>query len=273
MTEHLFGGPWTQLKLDIVDKYLAAWLTAMNRQRFTKVYIDAFAGSGRVRLRVGGQQISGSAERALHNHAFDRYVFIDKNARRVRQLEALADEHGKSNRTMVHCGEANTFLQQSLRQYARRNTRGVVFLDPYGLQLAWASLASIAQTGTMDVWYLFPLSGFYRQAARQADRLDADKEAALDRILGPCDWRTELYSASAQADLFQVAPDERNSGPVALQRYAKGRLETIFPAVAEPKILRGPNNAPLYSLFFCVSNPSGAAQGIAMRIAKHLLER
>ncbi len=41
-----FGGPWSLLKLEVVESYLKAFCTALKQQRFDLVYIDAFAGSG-----------------------------------------------------------------------------------------------------------------------------------------------------------------------------------------------------------------------------------
>ena len=41
-----FGGDWTEQKLEVVQKYLGAYTTALKNQPFKKLYIDAFAGSG-----------------------------------------------------------------------------------------------------------------------------------------------------------------------------------------------------------------------------------
>ena len=37
-----FGGPWTQEKLKILERYLDAYTTALKNQPFKLVYIDAF---------------------------------------------------------------------------------------------------------------------------------------------------------------------------------------------------------------------------------------
>jgi hypothetical protein len=42
---HRFGGAWTDQKLDILEGYLAAYTRALQNAKFTKGYIDAFAGS------------------------------------------------------------------------------------------------------------------------------------------------------------------------------------------------------------------------------------
>ena len=44
--KHVFGGEWTTEKLNILQKYLQAYVTVMKKQRFTLYYIDAFAGTG-----------------------------------------------------------------------------------------------------------------------------------------------------------------------------------------------------------------------------------
>ena len=44
-----FGGPWTEQKLKILERYLDAYTTALKNQRFELVYIDAFAGTGHIK--------------------------------------------------------------------------------------------------------------------------------------------------------------------------------------------------------------------------------
>jgi len=49
-------------------------------QKFKKIYIDAFAGTGEIETRDGGQYLVGSAKRALSaDKKFDRYFFIEKD--------------------------------------------------------------------------------------------------------------------------------------------------------------------------------------------------
>ncbi|WP_260694696.1 hypothetical protein [Rhizobium laguerreae] len=44
--DHEFGGQHTEIKLELVEKYLKAYSTAL-RQKFNSLwYIDAFAGTG-----------------------------------------------------------------------------------------------------------------------------------------------------------------------------------------------------------------------------------
>ena len=42
----LFGGDWTEQKLDALGQYLRAYVQVLKKHPFTRVYVDAFAGTG-----------------------------------------------------------------------------------------------------------------------------------------------------------------------------------------------------------------------------------
>lgn len=45
-------GPWAAAKLDALEAYLKFYGTALSKQPFTRVYIDAFAGACVTKVRV-----------------------------------------------------------------------------------------------------------------------------------------------------------------------------------------------------------------------------
>ena len=65
MKTQKFGGDWTVEKLNILSDYLGFYLNALKNQPFGKVYIDAFAGSGKIETRSGTEHITGSIRLAL----------------------------------------------------------------------------------------------------------------------------------------------------------------------------------------------------------------
>ena len=65
-TSQKFGGNWTEEKLNIFTSYLDAYLIALQNQKFKKIYIDAFAGTGEIETSDGGQYLVGSAKRGWH---------------------------------------------------------------------------------------------------------------------------------------------------------------------------------------------------------------
>ncbi len=65
------GGAWTIEKLEVIKNYLDAYTTALKRQRFSLIYIDAFAGDGTVTLETPDREfrrvVDGSARLALES--------------------------------------------------------------------------------------------------------------------------------------------------------------------------------------------------------------
>ena len=278
---HSFGGAWTLIKLEALEKYLMAFNIALSKQNFTRLYIDAFAGTGRCDVKVDGEKrsIDGSARRALAtNPPFHRFCFIELQKKKIAALSALGKEHPGKSIDLIH-EDANVALKALCSQYRWHNERAVLFLDPFGLHVEWATLEAIAGTQAIDVWYLFPYSGLYRQAATNADALDDAKEASLTRLLGTEEWRKAFYAQNRQTDLFGAFEgDERLADHHQMLDFVSARLEGLFPAVTGPKVLfqggdsKNPRGAPLFALYFAASNPKPAAYGLATKIARDILD-
>lgn len=79
-TKQRFGGPWTVEKLGILSDYIGFYATALKKQPFDILYIDAFAGTGKI--EIGDEEefeiIDGSAKLALQADGdFAEYIFIE----------------------------------------------------------------------------------------------------------------------------------------------------------------------------------------------------
>lgn len=279
--EHSFGGAWTLIKLEALEKYLGAFNTALSKQRFTRIYIDAFAGTGRCDIKVDGEttSVDGSARRALStNPAFHKHYFIELRPKKLAALKALEKEYPGRTIEIIQ-NDANAALKALCTQYRWQSERAVLFIDPFGMHVEWSTLEAIAKTGAIDVWYLFPYAGLYRQAAKNAAALDADKEASLTRVLGTDEWRQAFYVQKRQSDLFgRDDGDERDVDHREMLSFVSRRLKDLFPAVTDPKVLyqggdsKTPSGAPLFALYFAASNPKPAAHGLAIKIAKGVLD-
>lgn len=268
-----FGGPWTEIKLAVLQAYLLAYTTALKKQSFQLLYIDAFAGTGSV-ITNEGLLLNGSAKIAMETHGFDSYLFIEQDEKRCRELNHVCDEYRKHGMSIdVKRGDANEVLVSWLNAQSFVNVRGVAFLDPFGMNLEWTTLQTIVDTHVMDVWYLFSLSGLYRQATRDPRQIDHGKATAITRVLGTDQWLEEFYHEPRQAsfDFWNDVQYERVNVDF-LETWVRRRLESVFAKVAQP--LRLPKQGPpRYSLFFGVSNPNPKAIGLAMKIANYILEK
>jgi three-Cys-motif partner protein len=172
-------------------------------------------------------------------------------------------------------GNANSALKTLCNQFDWKNERAVLFLDPYGMEVEWATLEVIARTGAIDVWYLFPYAGLYRQAPKDARSLDDGKFAAITRLLGTDAWRPVFYSRKNQRDLFDDDGDERIADHDEMLAFVSKRLKELFPAVSDPKVLHrlgDQSGPPLFALYFAASNPKPVAHKLALKIAKDILD-
>ncbi len=290
---HRFGGDWTQTKLDVLERYLAAYTTALKDQpspdrRFIKGYIDAFAGTGYRTLRgtdgddhqtylADMQQpepqglLDGSARIALKTAPeFERYVFIEKSPERCVELNALKNEFPHlASRITVHQGDANEHLQALCAKDWRKH-RAVLFVDPYGMNVEWRTIQAVAATRAIDLWLLVPFGiGINRLLTNTGD-IPPGWRARLDTFLGTPDWYDAMYADDGQMGLFDDPPRRVKARMDVVGKYFMDRLRTEFPAVATPGALRNSTNCPLYLFCFAASNERGAE--IAVRIANHVLK-
>ena len=202
-TSQKFGGNWTEEKLNIFTSYLDAYLIALQNQKFKKIYIDAFAGTGEIETSDGGQFLVGSAKRALASEKkFDHYYFIEADSQKAGELQDMINSEFPQMRRIVtiYCGDANDKLAEIISNVDWRYNRGLLFLDPYATQVNWATLENVAQTKSIDVWYLFPFFALERMLPKNGKY--AKWENCIDRLLGDSGWRKEFYKKDPQMTLF-----------------------------------------------------------------------
>lgn len=269
-----FGGDWTIEKLDILTGYLDAYLIALKNMRFKKVYVDAFAGTGHITTHDGQHEIAGSARLALlANNHFDQYYFIEKDKKKAAQLQIMVDSEFPSLAKRVHIknGDANAMLANICSAIDWRYNRALLFLDPYATEVSWATLETIALTGSFDVWYLFPFSALNRMLRRDG-HMDQSWIDRINRLLGDDGWMREFYEEDPQMNLFEDHSVVKAVTSEDIQNYIIKRLKSIFPAVANnPKVFVNERNSPLFLFCFAISNNSARAQQLALKIAEHIL--
>lgn len=283
-TSQKFGGNWTEEKLNIFTSYLDAYLIALQNQKFKKIYIDAFAGTGEIETRDGDQYLIGSAKRALmSDKKFDQYYFIEADPQKATELQEMINSEFPQMRrvTKIYCGDANDKLAQIIKEVDWRFNRALLFLDPYATQVNWTTLENVAQTKSIDVWYLFPFSALERMLPNNGKY--QKWEDCIDRLLGDSGWREEFYKKDPQLSLFDMFQDDedvtaeerliKDANPEHIKEYILTRLETIFPCVSKhPRIFRNSRQSPMFLFCFAISNDSTSAQGLALRIANHILK-
>jgi three-Cys-motif partner protein len=150
-------GYWSEIKLEILEKYAKPYNQILLKNQFHPSYIDGFAGAGHHKAKGSSRLIEGSPTRALGvDPPFERFFFVDSDADRVSRLKRIA-----GNRPNVHVyqGDCNDVLVDGIFpriSYARRE-RALCILDPYGLQLNWETIRAAGNSKAIEIFLNFPV--------------------------------------------------------------------------------------------------------------------
>ena len=279
-------GPWARQKLNGLEAYLSAYTIALKKQHFKLIYIDAFAGAGRLKIRTAWadadeedlqllddefskseeQFIEGSPLRALNlENPFSQYYFFDADAGRAELLEQLKSDYpGRSIKVRV--GDANDLVQELVPLFSGPKTRGVAFLDPYGPHLDWQTVEALGATKKFEVIINFPLGmAINRMITRSGDIPDSWR-AGLNGWFGGAEWAGLVYAE--KTDLFGMSkPYKVDDAAKRLLAYYVDRLKKLFGHAAAPRVVKNTRRVPIYYMLWAGPNPLG------YKIANHILSK
>ncbi len=289
-------GPWSKEKLDCLGKYLNAYTTILRKRGFKGYfYIDAFAGSGSLKVRReraadpaqrslletasaaaddAGEAayIEGSPRVALGiQHPFTDYVFVEVEKSRLQQLQELKRAHA-GVRVHIREQDCNAYLLSFLNkmQAKWKAWRGVVFLDPFGMQVPWSTIAKLGQTGAVEAFINFPVGMAIQRLLKRSGSFTTKERKKLDDYFGTTEWFDLLYRH--EQDLLGDNVEKiANSGDVLVRWYRK-RLKEAFGYVSAAREIRNTKGRPLYYLIFAGPNATGAriAEGVLKQGARSI---
>jgi len=251
-------GIWSELKLEIIEKYGAAYTSAFRNlgANIRKYYIDGFSGAGVHLSKRTREPINGSPARALKiTPPFDGFYFIDMNADKTAYLEKL--RAGRSD-IQIHTGDTNPYLKALIPTIRYdQYKRALVLLDPYGLHLDWEVMKLAGQSKTVDMFLNFPIMDMNRNAlSREQGKGTKDGIERMNRFWGDESWRNIAYAESKQQSLF-ASPDIEKQNNDTIAEAFRERLRKVagFEFVPQPMPMKNKNNATLYYLFFASAKP------------------
>ena len=289
-----WGGQWTEDKLDAFEKYVKAYLKIMNSNRdkysWKLLYFDGFAGSGSRMTSVDNNRIEeslfagfsqlreetkketykGAAERVLNieQRGFDSYYFIDIDKESSNKLKQKLSRYENSRCLNFITSDANgELLKLADKMHREKNICSLVLLDPFGMQLNWASIEKLKNTRT-DLWILIPTGVIInRLLDRNGDLTHIER---LKTFFGKDEgFLIEyFYRKRQEQTLFgEIDIIEKIEHPI--KRIAElyiQRLGEIFKNVTpEPLVLYNSKHTPIFH-FACASNNE-----TAIRIASQII--
>ena len=186
-------GPWAEEKYLLLYNYVNTFATAMKKKWDQRVYIDLFAGAGRVKMRVTGKIVRSSPLLALEiNDQFDRYIFCEKKTTLIHTLKKrVSIDYSEANVQYVE-GDVNKRIDQVI-EYIPRPSRtnkvlGFCFVDPYKMENLHFSTVTKLANFLIDFLILIPT---HMDAARNLSSYYNTDNNTVEKYLSKPNWREE----------------------------------------------------------------------------------
>jgi three-Cys-motif partner protein len=260
-------GPWSETKLEIVQKYCKAYTTVLGKHRLTRIFIDAFSGAGLHLKKDSGEEVKGSPLRALEiEPPFDHYYFVELAPKKATTLKNLV---GDRENVTILVGDCNVLLLEEVFPNVLWDhyRRGLCFLDPYGLDLNWEVIEAAGKMKSIELFINFPVYDMKLNALwkRSPEYMDERQLLRMDSFWGDRSWYNEVYDHDH--DLFAKLERVGDASRVMATAF-RDRLKSKanFKFVPEPVPMKNSSGGLLYYLFFASNNPVGN------KIAKDVLD-
>ncbi len=249
------------------------------------IYFDGFAGSGTreeqknpglmQQLRITAEEektYKGAAERVLglKDLSFDYYYFIDKNEKSIKKLKDKLGEKYKDKTIVFRSGDANQQLLELSSALKTNDFAALVFLDPFGMQIDWNSIAELKDTHS-DVWILVPTGVIVNRLLDRAGKLEFSDKLQSFFGLTIEEIKNYFYREHKVQTLFgEEEIITKVSQPIEkiANLYAE-RMKTIWEHVTDkPLVLRNRNGVPIFHFVFASNYKN--AKTIAKQIIQNI---
>jgi len=250
---------WSEIKLDIVRDYAAAYSRILNAQTnpaLYHIYIDAFAGAGVHISKRTGEFIKGSPLNALLiNPPFREYHLIDLDCKKVGSLFEITKEY---KNVKIYEGDCNQVLIEKVFPQVKFGAyrRGLCLLDPYGLHLNWEVISKAGEMKSLEIFLNFPVADMNRNVLwRHPDRVNPQQTARMNSFWGDESWQNAAYDTGTTLFGWEDKTDNE-----AIAKAFRDRLKKVagFAYVPEPSPMRNSKGATIYYLFFASQKPAAA---------------
>ena len=171
--------PHTLLKLAYLNYYLGIFATiAASRKQnrgFSRVlFIDAFGGSGLVKIKNTGFTVLGSSLLALLNDKFDKVISFEIDEEKAdllsKRMELISPGRG-----IVITGDVNSNIEKVVNDFVNSRTIVLFFVDPEGMEPNFSQLKALTDKSRfVDImmnytWGVYRLQGRIEKRFTESD--------------------------------------------------------------------------------------------------------
>lgn len=191
-------GPWTEVKFDLVRLYCHIFSTAMKR-KWTRVYVDLYAGSGLCRIEGSSQVLLGSPLIAMSvDSPFDRYIFSESDPIRFAALKQRIEKNHSDKDTYLIHGSFEEHIKEICAAIPS-TALALCFVDPFDCDFDFLGLEKIAKSAHgVDFVCLLAVQMDAKRNLQHYLR----PNSRIDRMLGNTAWRVRWKDRSDPREDF-----------------------------------------------------------------------
>jgi three-Cys-motif partner protein len=190
-------GIWSIKKLIALDYYIDSYVKILKKNDFKSwYYVDPFSGSGLIKID-NNFIFPGSPLIPLfktEKYPFHKYILSDYNSKYVQSLKKIvAEKINKSNASKqnfnidIQNQDCNSLIQKIFTGTKPNNWMNqsyLVFLDPFGWNIKWASMERILNSGPVDIIFTFMTWGIKWNMTMEKSK------TTLNDFFGDKEWQS-----------------------------------------------------------------------------------
>jgi three-Cys-motif partner protein len=183
----------------------AMFARSMKNKWPQRAYVGLYCGAGRARLAGTGEILETTAMSVMRlPDGFTHHIFVDEDPRCTDALKQRAAALPGTRQLTILTGDVSASVpavQAALPSYSNANRLlTFCFVDPFGAELKFSTISSLAQRHQMDFLILLALGVDIRRNLRRY--LSADSGTRIGELINLPGWQSELDAAGGKVVPF-----------------------------------------------------------------------
>lgn len=240
------SGPWITQKHEPLLYYSEIFNQSMKDKDWTaRVYVDLFAGPGKCLVRENRQDSGvehlGSPLKALEKH-FTKFIFVERSMAGAQALARRLEAHPKARLVEIWCGDCAEAIHKI---EFPKGSLTLTFIDPTKIaHCPFGLIQTLNAKARSDILVNIPIGTDIKRNFRNYIR-QTGPTSPFSRYLG-CDEWTSIGTNTAA-----------NFCRGLIEMFEKQLRNLGYQFVGNKHQVKGPNNVPLYYLFFASKHQLG----------------
>ncbi len=231
-----------------IERIINIFNSGMQHKWNRRCYIDLFAGPGRCVIKESGEEVDGSPILAAKSRVqFTDCFFVDGNLECLDALRKRIRGLGLKELDRFHYypSSADSAVAKLMADLPDSMTSlGLAFLDPWGWDFAFETLATLTDSRRIDLVINFPTVFIKRNWRRELPQ--------LDKFMNGSGYRESFELAMTRQDPWATPTS------ALLDSYKKELHGIGYKYVRDQIGVKNSQGLPLYQLIFASKNERGS---------------